>query len=272
MIGGEVEFADIAPIKLLEECDIHLATKIENSTALDAFRGDPEDWPSVLNKLFLSLGIRSGVVISLIEIPSQRNIWLFGGFVRIHGQKNTDKVITRYDEEFKGLIGRLKINFKRGSVSTSWLNGERYIQHMSVHEILAKPYANEPFPGYESINISFLELRTLVNENQSDWSTALTHMKGVYLITDKSTGRKYVGSAYGGKGIWRRWSDYVKTGHGGNAELMLLDENMVDYAINNFYFSLLEHHPKIISDDKIMKRESHWKTILLTRKYGYNSN
>ncbi|WP_409260093.1 MULTISPECIES: GIY-YIG nuclease family protein [unclassified Pseudomonas] len=272
MIGGEVEFADIAPRKLLAECDIHLATKIEDSTALDAFRGDPEDWPSALNKLVLPLGIRSGVLISLIEIPSQKNIWLFGGFVRIHGQRNRDEIITRHDEKLKGLIGRLKINFRRGSVSTSVLSGETYIQHMSVHEVLAKPFANEPFPGYESINISFLELRTLVAENQSDWATALTHMKGVYLITDRSTGRKYVGSASGSRGIWRRWSDYVKTGHGGNADLMRLDKHMVNYALSNFHFSLLEHHPKIISDEKIIKRENHWKEILLTRQHGYNRN
>jgi len=272
MIGGEVELADIAPIELLEKCDIHLATRIGNSTALDAFRRDIEGWPSTLKELLFPLKMRTEVLISLVELPAQKNIWLFGGFVNIYGKRNKNDIITRYNRIFIGLIGRLKIHFKRGSAPTSLLNGETYIQHMSVHEILAKPYANEPFPGYESINVSFLELSTLVDENQSDWSTALTHMKGVYLITDKSTGRKYVGSAYGGKGIWRRWSDYVKTGHGGNAELMRLDKQMLNYALNNFHFSLLEHHPKIVSDERILKRESHWKEILLTRQHGYNKN
>ena len=43
--------------------------------------------------------------------------------------------------------------------------------------------------------------------------------KGVYLITDTSNGKMYVGSAYGENMILGRWKSYVKTGHGGNEGL-----------------------------------------------------
>ncbi|MNP57084.1 hypothetical protein D3C76_1518780 [compost metagenome] len=97
-------------------------------------------------------------------------------------------------------------------------------------------------------------------------------MKGVYLITDKSTGQKYVGAAYGEQGLWQRWKSYAKTGHGNNLELIRLHESTVNYAQDNFSFSLLEHHPKIVRDEKIISRELHWKTVLLTRSHGYNRN
>ncbi|MBF1034889.1 MAG: GIY-YIG nuclease family protein [Candidatus Nanosynbacter sp.] len=49
-----------------------------------------------------------------------------------------------------------------------------------------------------------------------DWCRALRSRKGVYLITDKNTGKQYVGSAYGEDGILGRWSVYLKSGYAKN--------------------------------------------------------
>lgn len=41
-------------------------------------------------------------------------------------------------------------------------------------------------------------------------------MQGIYLITDSSNGKKYVGKADGAEGILGRWKVYASDGHGGN--------------------------------------------------------
>ena len=48
------------------------------------------------------------------------------------------------------------------------------------------------------------------------WETSLSANAGVYRIIDKSDYSTYIGSAYGKDGIWGRWSNYAKTGHGTN--------------------------------------------------------
>ena len=94
----------------------------------------------------------------------------------------------------------------------------------------------------------------------------------MYVITDNSTGKQYVGSAYGGDGIWSRWCAYAKNGHGGNAELRLLLQDEGAAHADNFQYSILEVCDLNTSDDFIIGRESHWKTVLRTREYGLNSN
>lgn len=47
----------------------------------------------------------------------------------------------------------------------------------------------------------------------------------------------------------------------------------IEYARNNFRFSLLEYRPMKDDDKTIIKRENHWKDVLLTRgDYGYNKS
>jgi hypothetical protein len=82
----------------------------------------------------------------------------------------------------------------------------------------------------------------------------------------------YVGSAYGGDGIWQRWTAYVKTGHGGNKEIKaLLKQKGANYAWN-FQFSILEVTDLNANEDHAIKREAHWKKVLLSREFGYNKN
>ena len=109
---------------------------------------------------------------------------------------------------------------------------------------------------------------------RTNWKAALEHVKGVYLISDKAAGRRYVGSAYGQFGIWSRWENYVVTGHGGNSELMTTHSDLtMDYVRKNFQFALLEHRSVATPDDVVIKRETFWKKVLLTRgDYGLNRN
>ena len=60
-------------------------------------------------------------------------------------------------------------------------------------ELLPESYSGQSFPGYDEIDVSFDEFETLVRNNRLDWKSALENVKGNYLITDISTGRRYVG-------------------------------------------------------------------------------
>ncbi len=128
------------------------------------------------------------------------------------------------------------------------------------------------FPGYNSVLLSYHMLKTLVRENNPSWRAALSNVAGVYLITDTTSGKLYVGSACGGKGIWQRWLDYAKNGHGGNKELRaLLKKKGVNHA-SLFQFSLLEVCDLNSSEEDVIGKESHWKNVLLSREFGLNKN
>ena len=102
----------------------------------------------------------------------------------------------------------------------------------------------------------------------------MENTKGVYLITDTGNGKRYVGSAYGDTGIWSRWDSYVRSGHGGNDELVkVIKRSGMEYARKNFRFAMLESINMKTDDDVVIRREQHWKRVLLTQgDYGYNKN
>jgi hypothetical protein len=136
-----------------------------------------------------------------------------------------------------------------------------------VKEILSDSFDNDMFPGYENINITWNELKRVIEKDS--WKTALLNQKGVYLISDCSNGKKYIGAAYGKYMLLGRWKSYVESGHGGNAELKKIQFN---YIKENFSYSILEIYKSTTDDQVIINRENRWKEILNTRKYGYNIN
>jgi hypothetical protein len=151
---------------------------------------------------------------------------------------------------------------------------ENHYPGFEVQEILREPYSGRAFSGFEDIDLSFEELETLVRNSRADWRAALSNVKGVYLISDITTGKRYIGSAYGDQGIWARWCAYVASGHGGNIELRaLVSDPTLDYCRKCFRFALLEYRPSPTPDELILAREAFWKRILLTRgEYGLNRN
>jgi hypothetical protein len=154
------------------------------------------------------------------------------------------------------------------------VNFENHYRELEVAEILRERYSGRAFPGFENIDVSFEELETVVTHGRPDWKAALSSVKGVYMISDTNTHKRYVGAAYGGEGIWSRWCSYVATGHGGNAELReLLSDPSLEYCRKSFRFALLESRPSLTSDVVILNREGFWKQILLSRgETGLNRN
>ena len=136
-----------------------------------------------------------------------------------------------------------------------------------MKEILSSSLDKDLFPGYDKVNITWETMKQVLQKDT--WRTALENQKGVYLITDTSNGKKYVGSAYGANMILGRWNSYLKTGHGGNIGLKDLK---IDHIKKYFTYSILDIYKFSTNDQVIINRESWWKEVLQSRQFGYNKN
>ncbi len=120
------------------------------------------------------------------------------------------------------------------------------------------------------MKISFSDLKYIIENEEKSWKSALLNIQGVYLISDNSNGKLYVGAAYGEKAFWKRWGEYISNGTGGNVKLgELLEEKGFNHTAN-FTFSILEVHSKLTNKDFIIQREQYRKDVLHTRIFGYN--
>jgi hypothetical protein len=245
---------------------VHLAT----GNPLEAFfRGDFKSWQERQTRR----NFPCKMVVSLIEL--RKNKWLFAGVYKILGHKKVSAKHIEYSTELLSgqdeLIGRIVVHHIRTSRPT-YLNGKKDGGDFEVSEILPSRLTIRDFPGHNSVLVNYGQLKSIIEQVVQTWHGALSNVKGVYLITDNSCGKQYVGSAVGGSGIWQRWSDYVKSGHGGNKELRaLLKEKGVDHK-SHFQYSILEIADTHSTDDQIRSRESYWKKVLRSKEFGYNSN
>lgn len=265
---------DIMVLENLTEYKLHTARWSGENQPLDVYVNKFEDWVNWNKWQSTKNEFNRKYIFSLINYYHETNTWLFGGVFEVIGRKNKPKSFS-YDieeiESFNKYVGRLKVQLKisRGRAFLF----ENFINKIQVSEILKIPYKGEEFPGYENINHDFSLLQSIFKYENPGWKSALLNIKGVYLICDKSNGKKYIGSAYGGDGIWSRWSCYMGTGHGWNDELTkLIKKEGIEYAIENFKMSLLEYRPMKTDDITIIERENYWKEALLSRKFGYNKN
>ncbi len=207
-------------------------------------------------------------IVSLIDIGNKT--WLFAGIYKVKGCQAISggvKYVTELLTKQENLIGRLIIYHKRSRASYIWWK-EGLV--FPIIEIRREKLSVEDFPGYNSVDLSYSKLKIIIEEKIPSWNGALANMKGVYLITDTTSGKHYVGKASGEVGIWQRWSSYVKNGHGGNKELRkLLKEEGPEHRIN-FKYSILEIADSHASDQYILARESYWMNVLMSRKFGLN--
>ena len=195
--------------------------------------------------------------------------WLFAGIYESLNVKQNDNGRFVYETKLLDVanefIGKTIFKFKK-DFRNSYLCLENHIGNINLLEI-KRDVAKQTFPGYDLVNVSWQDLSDVIESDS--WKTALENQKGVYLITDKSNGKHYVGSAYGQDMILGRWRNYVQNGHGGNKDLKALG---FDYIKENFQYSILEIFKSTTDDNTIIDRESWWKEVLMTRDFGYNKN
>ncbi|WP_373111935.1 GIY-YIG nuclease family protein [Staphylococcus epidermidis] len=214
--------------------------------------------------------------------PYGPEYFIFGGLYKIKKIEPEvfDKVgyeltlMEDYKEYRKRLIVKLKKPIGRDLYNRLYKNIQDTLEP-EVYEIAPNTKLGH-FPGYQNVTLSHPQMQQIISRNEPSWKQALMNVKGVYVITDLSNGKLYIGSASGNTdGIWQRWSDYANIENltGGNKLLneIKLDKGK-DYIINNFQYSILEIFDTKTKVDTIINRENYWKNVFCTRKYGMNFN
>ena len=219
------------------------------------------------------------IAVGFINI--REDLWLMTGMVKVIKDNGYNAPA---DAEYldKKYNYRVIVRFHKKSQNGN-LNAKGLIDELEVVELWnsEKLYKDTSFPGYKNIKVSFQELKNML-QISAEWRTALKSRKGIYVIADTKAGKLYVGSAYGEKGILGRWEIYINSGYDKN-ELEngsypnkqfreLVKKEGMSYIENNFQYSILETFTDDVLDKDIISRESFWKDVLMTRKYGYNSN
>jgi hypothetical protein len=166
-------------------------------------------------------------------------------------------------EEFKN---RLIIDW--GKATQQWVQRKL---NKEILEILPKGYVSD-FPGWGHVLISHQELKeiTLNPSGNRDWHQFLSEHDGVYVILDKKTNQKYVGSAYSARengGIWGRWVSYANTGHNGNQALLELD-SLDPKNRENFMYSI--HY--VVPRSPTSRKDVLFHEQLLKKKIGGELN
>lgn len=151
--------------------------------------------------------------------------------------------------------GHLIIDWGKGFLA--WFQSA-HLHDKRVLEI-RKEIKEEVFPGFTRFCCDIKQIPAI----PLPWREVLKHVRGVYLLTCKDTGKQYVGSAKGEESLWQRFVEYARTGHGGNVELKRLH-------LQNFQVTVLE----VVNSDtqEIEQIEAAWKRKLLTRQFGLNRN
>ena len=211
--------------------------------------------------------------------PYGVNYYIFGGMYKVEkiipevfngvGYKLT--LMDDYIDYRKRLIIRLEKPVGRNNYNRRYVN----VQHTLNPEVyeLAPSTKLGAFPGYNNVLLSHKDLQVIAKMAAPEWKMALSSVKGVYCITDTSTGQLYIGSASGEGGIWQRWAAYgnVKNLTGGNKTFEELKNRGADYIIDNFTYSILEIFDMRTKREDIIKREEYWKRVFQTVNCGMNN-
>jgi hypothetical protein len=253
----------------IDDMKIHLACWNGREDPIDVYyAGGFKEWQERQGRR----NFKCDQVLSLIDLGN--GCWLFAGVFQIQDCKPHPK----YEGEFlystqmlprqSDLVGRIIVSHKRtGRASYIWYRDE---MALTVAEIRRERMTVAEFPGYNAVVISHSTLKIITGQKIESWYGALANIKGVYLITDTSTGKHYIGKASGQDGIWQRWCSYADNGHGGNKELKALLKSKGARHMARFQYSILEIADTHASDEDILKRESYWMSALRTREFGLN--
>ena len=243
---------------------------------IDIYKRDPDRinkrWLYWRNKKrYFSVG---QIAICLVKI--REDYWLLTTVDTVDSELNITDGINYTGKpfnEYQGYYGRTIVKFHK-NFQTQGVNYTKVKDQLEVCQILPDTFDDDDFLGYDKVKLSYSQLKSILDRNKKDWIAALGNQKAVYLITDLSNGKLYVGSATSdNRMLLQRWKNYVANGHGGNKELKaIVDTNGIKYVEDYFQYSILENYNSKIDDDVILARESWWKEILQTRKYGYNDN
>src|SRR5262249_61171369 len=110
------------------------------------------------------------------------------------------------------MIGRIIVHHERTRQSYIWY---RPTIGLPIVEIRRKKLTIEEFPGYNAVILSHSKLKIIIEQGIASWHAALSNIKGIYLITNTTTGQHYLGTADGQDGICQHRGSTVKNDHAG---------------------------------------------------------
>ncbi len=213
--------------------------------------------------------------------PLGPQYYIFGGLYKV--EKKAPEVFNAVGynlslcDEFKAYRKRLIIKLKRPIGRDVYNKIYFSVQEdlePEIYEILPSR-AIEDFPGFNNVLLSHKQLQYIFKNEAPEWKRQLSAVKGVYCITDTSTGRLYIGAAYGDyAGIWQRWSRYANVNDltGGNKAFEELKSRGAECIIDNFTYSILEILDPRTPDIDVIARENHWKKVFKSKQFGLNYN
>lgn len=242
--------------------------------------GNPYDWYRNDKDIFIAYqseqhrDVFKNVDYIVSFIGENGTIARFIGIYQIEGPDNeckTDKYCYKMTEMegFDELKERIIIEWGASSISWhQWLNDKNDKEIIEI-----TPGFDHIFPGYEKITLTLAQLKNIILEKEyPEWKKMLSAVNCIYIITDRKTGKNYIGSTYGKEGIWGRWKEYAKTdGHGNNVTLQRLYVQDNNYP-NNFSWSILETLSISISSYEAINIENCYKKKLGTLAFGLNNN
>lgn len=290
--GGEnvIRFADFMPVPEPSETKVKLNIRAGSGGAAAwdlLLADDPEEWLDMTRHRELhqnnNMGHAKYVLAFAQYYPYGPQFFIFGGFFRVRpvtptligGSGYELELLNQYSEYIKRLIIKLEQPVGRDLYLRWYEKLQDSKLNPQIHE-LAPDTKLGTFPGYQNLRVRHKDLQRIIANDEPSWKDALSSVKGVYVITDLSSGRLYVGSASGeANGLWQRWSGYahLKNLTGGNQELERLRFELGDsHIVENFQYSILEIFDPKTSRDTIIKRESFWKLALDSRRHGMNLN
>lgn len=213
--------------------------------------------------------------------PYGPQFYIFGGLYKVEKisseQFNTTGYKLSLEDKYKEYRKRLIIKLEKSigrDLYTRWYDNVQEQLNPEIYAIIPSTALGN-FPGYTNFCISHDELQTIYRNESPEWKQALANVKGVYCITDKSTGQLYIGSASGdNEGIWQRWSNYADIDNltGGNKTFEYMKKYDASYIIDNFTYSILEIFDMRTQREYIIEREEHWKKVFNSVKFGMNNN
>ena len=127
-------------------------------------------------------------------IGEENTLARFIGVFRIIGKKITEH---GFKYEMSDVLGyddlkeRVIIRWENAISWHQWIKNE-----MEIVEIRPGLHYKR-FTDYFDLILTYSELEEIVENQYNDCKVVLSSIKGIYLITDVSTGKLYVGSAYG---------------------------------------------------------------------------
>lgn len=227
------------------------------------------------NRNFTKIGQLCFGFVRLDDDPEKWLLISAGKITSIPDSKNQGPCGHVEIDKYKPLLGRLIVKYHKPNTFSRYIfNANNLIDKLEVVEILNDVYEPIKFNGIENVQLTYKTLKMILDGHKySDYKSNLMNVKGVYCLTDTKTGKLYIGSATGRKGVLQRWNDYLDTKTGGNKGLIdLYGKKGEKYFEDNFQYTLIESFASNVKTQKVLDRENYWKKAFCSKEFGYNKN